>query len=88
MKKEITYEEKIKILDEALKNARDERNKALASKEYLEKELKELNQRAEELGVNPEELDAKILEIKNQMDEMLEEIKQLIPAEYLKGAKL
>lgn len=88
MKKEMTYEEKIKIMDEALKRARDERNKALASKEYLEKELEALNQRARELGVNPEELDTKIIEIKQQIDNLMEELKSLIPEEYLKGVDL
>ncbi len=87
MKKELTYEEKIKLMDEALKKARDERNRALTSKEFLEKELATLNERVKELGVEPEELDRKIIAIKEQMDEMIEELKALIPEEYLKGVK-
>lgn len=87
MKKELTYEEKIKLMDEALKKARDERNRALTSKEFLEKELATLNERVKELGVEPEELDRKIIAIKEQMDEMIEELKELIPEEYLKGVK-
>lgn len=83
MGKEISYEEQIKHLDTAIKNARDDRSKALANKEYLEKELNELRVRAEELGVNPDELGEKIKELKNEMDKLMEEAKALIPPEYL-----
>lgn len=80
-----TYEEKIKKLDEALKKARDEKNKALASKEFLENELINLNKKAEELGVNPEELEEKIIEIREEIDNLMAELKELIPEEFLKG---
>lgn len=85
MKREVSYEEKIKQMDEALKRARDERNRALTSKEFLEKELATLYGRVEELGVKPEELDQEIIAIKEQIDAMMEELKELIPEEYLKG---
>lgn len=82
MSKDISYEEKIKKLDEALKKARDERSRALARKEHLENELAKLRQEAEKLGVNPDELGEKILEIKQEIDQMLEKAKNLLPPEY------
>lgn len=83
MTKDITYEAKIKRLDAAIKSARDDRAKALANKEMLEKELSNLRAEAEALGVNPEELSQKIIELREQMDKLIDEAKSLLPAEYL-----
>lgn len=83
MTKDITYETKIKKLDTAIKSARDDRAKALANKEMLEKELANLRAEAEALGVNPDELGQKIIELREQMDKLIEEAKSLLPAEYL-----
>lgn len=83
MTKDISYETKIKRLDEAIKAARDDRARALAAKEMLEKELANLRAEAEALGVNPEELGKKIIELREQMDKLIEEAKSLLPAEYL-----
>ncbi len=85
MKSKITYEEKIKHLDEALTKAKNERNLALVNKEFLENELAKLNRKAEELGVNPEELETKIVEIRKEIDKLMEELEELIPEEFLKG---
>ncbi len=87
MKSKITYEEKIKHLDEALTKAKNERNRALVNKEFLENELAKLNQKAEELGVNPEELEIKIIEIRKEIDKLMGELEQLIPEEFLKGVQ-
>jgi predicted nucleic acid-binding Zn-ribbon protein len=83
MANDITYETKIKRLDTAIKAARDDRAKALANKEMLEKEISNLRQEAEALGVNPDELGQKIIELREQMDKLIEEAKSLLPAEYL-----
>jgi chromosome segregation ATPase len=83
MANDITYETKIKRLDTAIKAARDDRAKALANKEILEKEISNLRQEAEALGVNPDELGQKIIELREQMDKLIEEAKSLLPVEYL-----
>ncbi|SHG99952.1 hypothetical protein SAMN02745221_01444 [Thermosyntropha lipolytica DSM 11003] len=82
MDKNLTYEEKIKRLDEALKKARDERTSALTTKKHLEKELAELRKKAEEMGVDPDKLGEKIQELKEEIEKMLEEAKNLLPPEY------
>ncbi|QGT99268.1 hypothetical protein SYNTR_0675 [Candidatus Syntrophocurvum alkaliphilum] len=88
MTKQNTYEEKIKKLDKAIKAARDDRSRAVASKEHLEKELIELRKKSEELGVNPDELTEKIKELKTEMDSLIEEAKNLLPDEYLEKVGL
>ncbi|MGI5921800.1 MAG: hypothetical protein ACOX6I_08710 [Syntrophomonadaceae bacterium] len=83
MSKDISYENKIKRLDSAIKAARDDRAKALASKELLEKELAALRAEAEALGIDPDELGQKINQLREEMDKLIEEAKSLLPPEYL-----
>ncbi|NLW43973.1 MAG: hypothetical protein GXY92_02170 [Syntrophomonadaceae bacterium] len=85
MEKE-SYDSRIKKLEKALKEASNDRSKALARYDMLQKDLEQIHKRIEELGCQPEELDARIKEIRNEMDLIIKEIEQLIPGQYLKSA--
>lgn len=77
-----TYEEKIKRLEQALKKAREARANAQASKDILEKDLADINERCLELGVKPEELEQRIKEIREEMNNLLQQAEALIPEEF------
>jgi len=81
-----SYDSRIKKLEKALKEASNDRSKALARYDMLQKDLEQIHKRIEELGCQPEELDARIKEIRNEMDLIIKEIEQLIPGQYLKSA--
>jgi peptidoglycan hydrolase CwlO-like protein len=81
-----TYDQRIKKLEKALKEARDERAKALARQDVLAKDLEDLNRRIADLGCQPEELEARIREARREIETLMQEIEQLIPAEYLERA--
>jgi len=79
-----TYEDKIKRLELALRKAREARANAQAAKDILEKDLAEIEARCLELGVKPEDLEQRIKEIRNEMNELLQQAEELIPAEFFK----
>jgi len=81
-----SYDSRIKKLETALKEASKDRNKALARYDVLQKDLEQIHKRIEDLGCQPEELDARIREIRNEMDMIIKEIEKLIPGQYLKSA--
>ncbi|MGI6549228.1 MAG: hypothetical protein ACOX4Q_04175 [Syntrophomonadales bacterium] len=83
MEKE-SYDARIKKLEKALKDASNDRNRALARYEVLKKDLEQVHQRIEDLGCQPEELDARIREIRMEMDSLIKRIEELIPMQYLK----
>ncbi len=83
MEKE-SYDARIKKLEKALKDASNDRNRALARYEVLKKDLEQVHQRIEALGCQPEELDARIREIRFEMDSLIKRIEELIPMQYLK----
>lgn len=80
--KPATYEDKIKRLELALRKAREARANAQAAKDILEKDLAEIEARCLELGVKPEELEQRIKEIRNEMNELLQQAEGLIPPEF------
>lgn len=82
MEKE-TYDQRIKKLEMALKNARDERSKAAARRDVLEKDLETISKKIAEMGYKPEELDVKIKEIRMEIDSLLKQVSELLPQEYL-----
>ncbi|MGE5379585.1 MAG: hypothetical protein ACM3NT_00805 [Methylocystaceae bacterium] len=77
-----TYEDKIKRLEQALRKAREARANAQATKDILEKDLADIEARCLELGVKPEELEQRIKEIRNEMNELLQQAESLIPPEF------
>lgn len=85
MEKE-SYDARIKKLEKALKEASNDRNRALARHDVLQKDLELIHQRIEDMGCQPEELDARIREIRMEMDSLIRRIEELIPGQYLKKA--
>lgn len=85
MEKE-SYDIRIKKLEKALKEASNDRNRALARYDVLQKDLEQIHKRIEDLGCQPEELDARIREIRMEMDSLIKRIEELIPGQYLKKA--
>jgi|GEM_PF-1721124 len=85
MEKE-SYDSRIKKLEKALKEASNDRNRALARYDVLQKDLEQIHKRIEDLGCQPEELDARIREIRMEMDSLIKRIEELIPGQYLKKA--
>ena len=81
-----SYDQKIKKLEKALKEARDDRAQALARHDVLQKDLAAINERIAEMGSKPEELESRIREVRNEIDALISSIEELIPAEYLKKA--
>ncbi|MGE5450144.1 MAG: hypothetical protein ACM3PA_02055 [Methanomassiliicoccales archaeon] len=77
-----TYEDKIKRLEQALRKAREARANAQASKDLLEKDLADIEERCLELGVKPDELEQRIKEIREEMNELLQQAEALIPPEF------
>ncbi len=77
------YEEQINHLKKALRRSRDLRSRALSQKELLEQQREKLYQKAAEYGVKPEELGDKIAALKEEMDRLLEEARQLVPWDLL-----
>lgn len=80
--KPVSYEDKIKRLEQALKKAREARANAQAAKDILEKDLAEIEARCLEMGVKPEELEQRINDIKTEMNELLVQAEALIPPEF------
>ncbi|MGE5397943.1 MAG: hypothetical protein ACM3MK_10470 [Chitinophagales bacterium] len=78
-----SYDARIKKLEKALQAARNDRSQALARKEVLERDLLEINHRIAELGCKPEELDARIKEIRTEIDSLIKRVQDLLPSEYL-----
>lgn len=85
MEKE-TYGDRIRKLEQALRKARDARTQAEAHRDYLQKELQNVEQRIAELGLSPEELENKIQEIRHEIDKLMQQVAERIPVEYLKEA--
>jgi len=85
MEKE-SYDSRIKKLEKALKDARNDRAQALARQEVLQKDLDQINRRILELGCSPEELDARLGQIRNEIDLLIKRVEELIPDQYLKKA--
>lgn len=85
MEKE-SYDARIKKLEKALKEASNDRTRAITRHEVLQKDLESIHRRIEELGCRPEELDARIREIRMEMDSLIRRIEELIPGQYLKKA--
>ncbi|MGE5543911.1 MAG: hypothetical protein ACM3UW_02970 [Bacillota bacterium] len=85
MEKE-SYDSRIKKLEKALKEASNDRNRALARYDVLQKDLEQIHKRIEDLGCQPEELEARIREIRMEMDSLIKRIEELIPGQYLKKA--
>ncbi len=83
MEKE-SYDSRIKKLERALKEASNERARALARYDVLRKDLDQINRRIQELGCQPEELDSRIQEIRVEIDSLIKRIEELIPGHYLK----
>ena len=56
----------------------------------LQKDLEQIHKRIEDLGCQPEELDARIREIRNEMDMIIKEIEKLIRAvpEEMRGGNM
>ncbi|MGE5417261.1 MAG: hypothetical protein ACM3UZ_11055 [Acidobacteriota bacterium] len=82
MEKE-SYDQRIKKLEQALKNARDERSKAAARRDVLEKDLESINKKIAEFGYKPEELETRIKEIRLEIESLLKQVSGLLPKEYL-----
>lgn len=82
MSKTLSYEDKIKRLEQALRKAREARANAQAAKDILEKDLAEIEARCLELGVKPEDLETRISEIRAEMNELLIQAEALIPPEF------
>lgn len=85
MEKE-SYDTRIKKLEKALKEASNDRARALARYDVLQKDLDQVHQRIQDLGCQPEELDSRIQEIRIEMDSLIKRIEELIPGQYLKKA--
>jgi len=81
-----SYDSRIKKLENALKQASRDRAQALARYDVLQKDLEQIHKRIADLGCQPEELDARIKEIRNEMDSLIKEVEKLIPEQYLKSA--
>ncbi len=82
MEKE-SYDSKIRKLEKALNDARHDRAQAQARYEVLLKDLDELNHRIAEMGIKPEELDKRIIEIRDEIEGLIAKIETLIPRQYL-----
>jgi len=78
------YEKQINQLKEALRRSRDLRSRALSQKEMLEQQREKLCQKAAEYGVRPEELGDRIASLKEELDRLLVEAREMIPWDLLK----
>jgi len=81
-----SYDQRIKKLEKALQEARDDRAQALARYDVLQKDLAAINERIEEMGCQPEELETRIRQVRDEIDALIKKIEELIPEEYLKKA--
>lgn len=76
------YTEMIQIRRAALKRMENARVRAEADKANAEKRLEELNTEVKGLGVEPENLEAEITRLDQEIREGLQRVADLIPDEY------
>lgn len=80
MSKEVDFTKKIADLQKLLKELNDAKVKAETQLEATEKTLAELKTKMAELGVTPENIEAKILELETSIATDLEAVEKQIKA--------
>ncbi len=83
MMADMTIEKRVQLTEEALNIARNERNRAEAQVTVLEKELQVQENKARELGVEPQNLDQEIKKIRVEIATLFKQVTDCIPPEYL-----
>lgn len=76
---EIDPEKEVQILKEKIDKAKALRYKAEARMEELQKQKKQLLEELTALNVKPDELDKEIENLSNEINELLEKAKRLVP---------
>ena len=77
------YEKKLGVLKEDLERAKTLKYKAEARLEQLKKQEEELIKEANELGVDPKNLDDEIEKLNREIENLFKESNELLPKDIL-----
>ncbi|NLW42665.1 MAG: hypothetical protein GXY89_05960 [Tissierellia bacterium] len=83
----MNYEEELKKLKYDIDRANALKNKAAANLEVLENQESQILEELKQLGVEPENLDSTIENLKKEIEEMLNEANSLMPRDILDKVK-
>ncbi|MDP4181377.1 MAG: hypothetical protein Q8942_09825 [Bacillota bacterium] len=77
----VDYNKTISELKEKLDSAKNKRIRAEARMEQLNKQKQDVLKELEELGVKPDELEAEIERLKNDIEIMITEANKMLPSD-------